>query len=116
MGTGSEPTGWGDSPWFWLACFCGMGLVALWAASAKYPRRQAQVESHYRAQQYQLTHNRQAHAEADNATVPADNATVPASRTGPPQTIIHLLLIAVLLAVGLAVSLTLLWRQTNGPA
>jgi len=107
-GTGGEQTGWGDSPWLWVACFCGMGLVALWAASAKYPRRQAQVESHYRARQYQLAHNRQVHAAADDATVP-----VPAPPTGPPRTIIHLLPIAVPLAVGLVVSLTMLWRHAS---
>ena len=109
MGTDSAQPRWSESPWFYLACFCGMGLLALWAASGKYARRQADVESHYRAQRYQLAHDRQvgvATSSTDDAAA-ARGSTPP---TGAVQTIVPLRPLAVPLAAGLAVSLAMLWR------
>ena len=39
----------GESPWYWLALFCALGLAALWAASQKFGVRQAQLERQYQA-------------------------------------------------------------------
>lgn len=40
-----------ESAWFWLAVFCLMGAVALWAAGPKYARRQPQLERQFLARQ-----------------------------------------------------------------
>jgi hypothetical protein len=40
-----------DSPWFWLAVFSGMGLVALFAVGGRYARRQHQIEFQFQARE-----------------------------------------------------------------
>jgi hypothetical protein len=94
----SAPSPLADSPWFWLAVFSGMGLVALLAIGAKYDRRQVEIELEFQGRERAAYDARLAEVAGDRSpsldgnfqareSAPGDPASqpLPYSAPGDPQ-------------------------------
>jgi len=104
----NQQSGITDSAWFWVLVFALMALVALFAMSGKYGRRQANIERNYQAR----TRVAEQVATENNSGDPdrMDHLEVRRDFSTPDENLVPLWPLAVLLGLAAVVASAMLYR------